>query len=570
MRFFSFALLFVVLFSCRENRKEFYGECGDGVKNKGEECDRGALNSNFEPDGCRTNCQKAWCGDGIKDSNEQCDTAQTGGLSCSDLGFDRGILRCNDNCTFDTRLCSTCGDGIAQPAEECDGNDLGGGFCTQFGFSGGSLACHPSCSYDYSGCTGGCGNGIIEGVEECDRDALPDTSCQEWGFAGGILRCSASCRLDYSLCTNGCGNGIIEPGETCDDGNFAPLDGCYGCREPSGNYEPLLQLDFAHLPVDTDIADLDGDGVPDLLITLLSEDLLTGAVIWTSGAEDHQIPRTLLSGPFLFARTVRTRSGETGILAISPGMDELSRYYWAPSFGESFSEFPGSDWPSFLLVTDLDGEPGDEVVMSAMPSQHIMLVDPEAGSLAGINGLMQLPHTLERIDFNQDGRWDLAVVRQSSQMLSLLQWNNGQWVHTGARWLGGRPFGMAVTDIDGDGRDDLAVTDMSLPKLYLLRGMPDGPTNRVEFPLESTAGAITSGQLDSASPPDLFIALPRKKAVVVYTGNGNWGFSRQFTFSPCETPEQLKLVDLDQDGFFDLFFTCRHDRRLHVLRAIPH
>jgi cysteine-rich repeat protein len=46
------------------------------------------------------------CGDSVRDDEEQCDGADTGGVRCSDLGFDSGTLGCNADCTFNTDQCS--------------------------------------------------------------------------------------------------------------------------------------------------------------------------------------------------------------------------------------------------------------------------------------------------------------------------------------------------------------------------------------------------------------------------------------------------------------------------------
>lgn len=47
--------------------------CGDGVTQKGEECDNGTGNDDYESDACRTNCVRPSCGDAVVDSGEECD-----------------------------------------------------------------------------------------------------------------------------------------------------------------------------------------------------------------------------------------------------------------------------------------------------------------------------------------------------------------------------------------------------------------------------------------------------------------------------------------------------------------
>ncbi len=548
---------------------ESFGQCGDGARNTGEECDQGADNSNFKPDACRTDCTKPRCGDGVKDSGEDCDLAQTGGLACEDLGFDRGILQCNDDCSFDTRLCSTCGNGLAEPGEACDLGDLGGANCVGAGFSGGSLRCQLNCEYDFSLCTGGCGNGLIEGDEACDGEAVLEPDCTAFGFSSGQVSCDSFCHLDHTGCVGGCGNGLIEGDETCDDGNFTAQDGCVDCREPSGEYATLFDLAMPELVSDADIADLDGDGVPDLLYASISGDLSTGALFWTSGAESHAVIRTLLEGPFLFARAQRTPGGGLAVLGVSLAPDGSALFHWAPGLDGPFSVQAGADRPVDLLVADLDRADGDEIVFSAFQSQNLILFDPVAGTFLGINSMGGLPQAIGRMDYNQDGTWDLVVARGASQLLSMIEQYAGSWTYSAARYLGGRPGDLAVADVDGDGIDDVLVTDLAGPKLYALRCVSGSLTSRVELTLPSSAARIAAGRLDDDDITDLLLTLPDEKAVAVFSGNGNWTFTRSFTFAGCETPDWARLYDMDQDGFLDLVFSCRHDLRMVVLRTVP-
>ncbi len=69
-----------------------------------------------------------------------------------------GILSCNNNCQFDTHLCTGehgfCGDGYINPGEMCDDANWGAiQGCFDFDeFIGGELVCTQQCTFDTSAC----------------------------------------------------------------------------------------------------------------------------------------------------------------------------------------------------------------------------------------------------------------------------------------------------------------------------------------------------------------------------------------------------------------------------------
>ena len=89
------------------------GECGNGIREKGEQCDDGNT-SNF--DSCLANCTSASCGDGyLWTGKEQCDDGNTSNT---------------DSCT-NSCLNAACGDGYIQSGETCDdGNTTNGDGCS--------------------------------------------------------------------------------------------------------------------------------------------------------------------------------------------------------------------------------------------------------------------------------------------------------------------------------------------------------------------------------------------------------------------------------------------------------
>src|SRR5690606_37168387 len=81
------------------------GECGNGIVDEDEECDRGLQNSDDGGE-CSRSC--TWhCGDGRLNPEELCDLSLFR-VSCLDLGYDRGTLACQ-SCRPDATRCATIG-----------------------------------------------------------------------------------------------------------------------------------------------------------------------------------------------------------------------------------------------------------------------------------------------------------------------------------------------------------------------------------------------------------------------------------------------------------------------------
>jgi len=181
------------------------GFCGDGIVERGEQCDAGPDNGGGNA--CRTDCLFTTCGDGYVGGDEQCDPS-----------VDRS---CTASCTF-----LSCGNGQLEPGEECDPLAPVVGGCQQLGFVDGQLVCSSRCTYSTLGCDG-CD-------DSCDfppcNDACPTNEhCVRYG--GGQV-CTAACDSDAD-CPSGydgvlCENGeCVIPCEFTDDCPVAMM-ACFG------------------------------------------------------------------------------------------------------------------------------------------------------------------------------------------------------------------------------------------------------------------------------------------------------------------------------------------------------
>jgi len=96
------------------------------------------------------------CGDDeVNQDDEECDGIDLEDKTCAIVGFDSGDLSCYDNCTFDSSACvgtgPECGNGLKEYGEACDSEDIALNSCSDLGFDYGVLSC-SDCSYDISEC----------------------------------------------------------------------------------------------------------------------------------------------------------------------------------------------------------------------------------------------------------------------------------------------------------------------------------------------------------------------------------------------------------------------------------
>lgn len=207
-----------------------------------------------------------YCGDGRTDADEICDGEGLPRISCEDLGYEGGFLRCTDDCRYDEASCwGRCGNGSVDESEACDGPVPPEADCTDFGFvAPEGLACASDCArFDTSFCKASC-NGVLEPGEGCDVDVAPDRDCTDFGYVSPAgLGCQQDCAFDTAHCVPVCGNAVIEPGESCDDGNTIGGDGCSArCRR-----EPMSCADANQFVIGGSAGGLlGGEGVEDASI----------------------------------------------------------------------------------------------------------------------------------------------------------------------------------------------------------------------------------------------------------------------------------------------------------------
>jgi hypothetical protein len=204
----------------------------------------------------------------------------------------------------------------------------------------------------------------------------------------------------------------------------------------------------------------------------------------------------------------------------------------------------------------------------------------------GINNTGLVPSDVTTADFNNDGLIDIVITYAFDDALEYyINLGNGQFelaailevgVNDGP--LNDLPRQAVADDYDNDGFLDIAVVCSGNPETVpvfttdptvgILYGHAGGfePFQLIEFnAIDNTivfSSILISGHLNQDEKPDLVVGHHNSKGITfLYNmGNRRWDSSEQILVDTLETgPEDLQLVDLNQDGRDELIITNEND-----------
>ncbi len=178
-------------------------------------------------------------------------------------------------------------------------------------------------------------------------------------------------------------------------------------------------------------------------------------------------------------------------------------------------------------------------------------------------------------DFNGDGYLDLVVANSNlfGSTINFLQGSaNGTFTLSGASLslpLGSAPYGLAVGDFDGDGRDDVAVADggSNLVRIYLRSG-PFTFAAPQNIPTGSQPASLVVGDFDRDGDLDIVSVNQGAGNLSFLQNNGSGVFSEPFARTPVgANPLSITAADFDKDGILDLAVAVNGANVIDVLKG---
>ncbi|HET7380630.1 MAG TPA: VCBS repeat-containing protein, partial [Gaiellales bacterium] len=170
-----------------------------------------------------------------------------------------------------------------------------------------------------------------------------------------------------------------------------------------------------------------------------------------------------------------------------------------------------------------------------------------------------LPSFVAIGDLSGDGKPDLAVANLYTSTISVFLGNgDGSFAAKTDYGVGDYPRSVAIGDLNADGKPDLVVANSGLWPAYgttvsVLLGNGGGSfAPKTDFVTGGVPYSVAIGDLNGDGKPDLVVA--RGGAVSVLLGNGDGSFGPTADF-PADDAEFLAIGDLNGDGKLDVATT---------------
>ncbi|MGA7396143.1 MAG: FG-GAP-like repeat-containing protein, partial [Solirubrobacterales bacterium] len=170
-----------------------------------------------------------------------------------------------------------------------------------------------------------------------------------------------------------------------------------------------------------------------------------------------------------------------------------------------------------------------------------------------------LPLTVAIGDLNGDTKPDLAIANITSNNVSVLLGNGDGTFGAATNFTAGiGPRSVAIGDVNGDTKPDLAVANggsgsLGSGNISVLLGNGDGTFSAAtNFAAGNAYRSVAIGDLDGDTKPDLTVANGGSGNVLVLLGNGDGTFSAATKFAAGYAPFSVATGDLNGDTKPDL------------------
>jgi hypothetical protein len=336
---------------------------------------------------------------------------------------------------------------------------------------------------------------------------------------------------------------------------------------------PGLQLAVGDFPDSVVVADLNIDGVPDLVLAHSATDevsVLLGNRDGTHQARQRfavgDAPKALAvaylnTDAILDLVTANERSDDVSVLlGNGDGTFQLQR------------RFAVGDLPRSVAVADVNADAILDLVTANANSDDVSVLRGNGDGTFQPQqrfGVGDFPHAVAVADVNTDAIPDLVTANANSDDVSVRRGNGDGTFQIQQRFAAGDfPRAMVVADLSGDSIPDLVTANENSDNISILRGNGNGSFQAPQnFAVGDAPFLVVVIDLDADSVLDLVVANGRSDDVSVLLGNSDHSFQAQQRIATGDFPAAMAVVDLNADTIPDLIVTDDLPGSISILRG---
>ncbi len=339
-----------------------------------------------------------------------------------------------------------------------------------------------------------------------------------------------------------------------------------------GLFAPKVDYATGNGPSSVFIADLNGDGDNDLI---------------TANEGSRTVSVLLNNGDGTFAGKVDYAAGTAPISVFSADLDgdediDLTvANIWSDNVSVLMNNGDGtfahkvdyatgnssSNSSSSVFIADLNGDGDNDLItanraLSGNISNVSVLTNNGDGTFAPKVDYTagDAPSSVFSADLDGDGDNDLVVTNWLNDNVSVLM-NNGDGTFASKvdYPTGYRPEAVFSADLDGDGDNDLAVANIAVDNVSVLMNKGDGTfATKVDYFVGHSPTSVFIADLDGDGANDLAVAKGfGGNDVSVLLNNGDGTFGLRINYVVGYSPRSVFIADLDGDGDNDLAVASR-------------